>query len=379
MLELALALVANITGMYLLGILTWYSLKAFPFRNKENSYLYLLFAASFVELATHLATTVVQYFDFFGNQILGTVMYSFVFTINAVYLLAWVLYLNRRLGKETVHDAAYKKRVAVLTAPIILLLGLSILNMFVPVYFSYYDFDYQRKGWYYLTLLIPIGYLIYGIYLFLRTKQRKKLYQELPFVSFILPVVAAHVLESIFINLCVIPLANTIALVILVLTIAGQNASIDPLSSLFTRSELFKYLDDDDPALPAPGTQRMGIMIRLEYLRDISKQHGHKTGDLAVSDLGFLLRSNLPASAAAFRYSDDTFIVLLENSMEDEARSVISKLKSELLKYNQNTATIYELHTSYGISAFEHNDTADRFIDRMEKRMYANQQGKIQK
>ncbi len=376
MLVLALALLANLTGMYLLGILVWYSIQTLPFRKKENSYLYLLFAASFVELATHLITTVIEYYDFFGIQRLGIVMYSFVFTINAVYILAWVLYLNARLGQNSVRDAGYRRKAAVLTAPVFLLLGLSVINMFVPVYFTYYDFQYQRKIWYYLTLLIPVAYMIYGIVLFLRTKQRKKLYQELPFVSFILPVVVAHVLESLFIQLCVIPLANTMALVILVLMNAKQNASVDPVSGVYTKSELYRWVDDGLVS-SASGAQRQGIMIRLEYLKSINNQQGHKTGDLAISDLGFLIRSNLPDSAVAFHYSDDTFIILLDSIQEDAARSVISRMKAELLKFNQKTATVYELHISYGISAFEGNDTVDRFIDRLEKRLDVNRKGKI--
>ncbi|MDO4634248.1 MAG: GGDEF domain-containing protein [Eubacteriales bacterium] len=377
MLELSLALVANLTGMYILGILTTYSMQTFSFRNKGNSYLYVLFGASFVELATHLITTVVQYYDFFGSQRLGIVMYSFVFTINAVYILAWVLYLNERLGKETVHDAAYRRRLLILTAPVFLLLGLSIANMFVPIYFSYHDFHYQRKGWYYLTLIIPVCYMIYGFVLFLRTNQRKKLYQELPFVAFILPVVLAHVLESLFIHLCVIPLANTLSLVILVLMNAKQNAAVDPLSGVYTKSELYRYFDEK--VQHASTRNLRGIMIRLEYLKNINAEHGHKTGDMAISDMGFLIRSNLPNGAVAFHYADNEFLVLLEQMQEDEVRSVISKIKAELLQFNQKTATVYELHISYGIAALEENDTIDRFIDRMENRLYRNKQGKVQK
>ncbi|MDO4623454.1 MAG: diguanylate cyclase [Eubacteriales bacterium] len=376
MLELLLALVANLTGIYILGILTWYSVQTFSTRTKENRYLYVLFGASFVELATHLVTTVVQYYNFFDQQRLGIVMYSFVFTINAVYILAWVLYLNERLGKETAHDAVYIRQLMLLTAPVILLLVLSIINMFVPVYFSYYNMEYVRKPGYYLTLIIPICYLIYGIILFFRAKQKKKLYQELPFVSFILPVVTAHVLESLFIHLCVIPLANTLVLVILVLMNAKQNAAVDPLSGVYTKSEMFRYLDDEKVQNFAD-RKLMGIMIRLEYLKDIQTKYGHRVGDQAVSDLGFLIRSNIPNTSVAFHYADDAFIVLLEHMQEDKMRSVISRLKAELLQFNQKTATVYELHISYGSSVFRENDTVDRFIDRMEKRLIENKKGKM--
>ncbi len=377
MLELALALVANITGMYLLGILVWYTKQTFSSRNRENRYLYVLFGASFVELATHLVTTVVQYYNFWGIRRLGIVMYSFVFTINAVYVLAWLIYLRERLGKETSHDRGYVRRLLILTAPVILLLFLSIANMFVPIYFSYYDMHYVRKIWYYLTLIIPICYLVYGIILFFRSKQREKLYQELPFVSFVLPIVVAHILESFFIHLCVIPLSNTIALVILVLMNAKQNAAVDPLSGVYTKSEMYRYFDDRS-SQNKPFGRMTGIMIRLEYLQSIYSRVGHKTGDLAISDIGYMIRSNIPNTAVAYHYSDDTFIVLQEKAEEKDALRVISRLKAELLKFNQNTATMYELHISYGISGFEENDTADRFIDRMSQRLQRNKLGKTQ-
>ncbi len=375
MLELSLALVANLTGMYLLGILVWYTLKTFPVKYRETGLLHLLFTASFVELATHLVTTTVQYYNFFDNQRLGIVMYSFVFTINAVYILAWVLYLNERLGKDSVHDFAYTRRLLLLSSPIFLLLILSILNMFIPIYFSFYDFNYERKIWYYLTLLIPVCYLIYGIVLYFRTNQRKKLYQELPFVALIMPIVIAHILESLFIHLCVVPLSNTIALVILVLMNAKQNAAVDTLSGVYTKSEMYHRLVDDSSS-GNHGCAMTGIMIRLEYLKTINDTYGHKTGDQAISDLGFLIRSNLPSGAVAFRSSDDEFVVLLQNINEDEARYTVSKLKAELLKFNQKTATVYQLHISYGISTFEEYDTPDRFIDRMTNRLNCNQQGK---
>ncbi len=376
MIDLVLALVANLTGVYILGILVWYSRRTFPSRNRETGYLYLLFAASFVELMTHLITTTVQYYHFFDNRRLGIVMYSFVFTINAVYILVWVLYLNQRLGKEAVHDAAYRKRVLLLASPVLLLLVLSIINMFVPIYFSYFDFKYVRKPGYYLTLIIPVCYLIYGIVLFLRAQQRKKLYQELPFAAFILPVVIAHVLESFFIHLCVIPLSNTIALVILVLMNAKQNAAVDPLSGVYTKSEMYRYWDDER-IQNHYGQDLTGLLIRLEYLKSINAKYGHKMGDMAVSDMGFLIRSSIPDTATAFHYADDEFIVLLPKMQQEEARIVISGLKAKLLQYNQNTATVYELHISYGMAYLKENDSIERLIDRMEKRMNLNSQGKV--
>ncbi len=375
MLELQLALVANITGMYLLGILFWYSRRTFSRRNKGNEYLYVLFTASFIELMTHLFTTVIQYYNFFGIQTLGTIMYSFVFTINAIYILAWVLYLNERLGRDAVHDKAYYRRVMVLSGPVLLLLVLSIVNMFVPIYFSYYNMDYVRLPGYYITLLVPVGYMIYGIMLFLRSKQRKKLYQELPFVSLILPVVIAHILESLFINLCVIPLSNTITLVILVLMNAKQNSVVDPISGVYTKNEMYRYLGEKS-VREIQGEKVSGIMIRLEYLSDINAKYGYKMGTQAISDLGFLLRSNLPDGAIAYHIADDRFIVILEGMKEDEVRGVVGKLKAMILHFNQETATTYELHISYGIGFLKENDTFDRFIDRMEKRLNSNHDGK---
>ncbi len=367
-LELALALTTNGAGIVLLGLLFQYSLKVFSIHNSRNLYLYFLFGISLIELLTHLFTTVIQYYGFFGNVRLGIILYSLVFVVNSIFLIAWILYLNDHMRRFIEIDASYRWKRRLLSIPVGVLLSISLINMVTPVIFSYDGVDYIRLPAYYLTLLIPIGYLLYGFFLFAKSKHRRRIYQQLPFISMLLPIVLAHVLESKFINLCCIPLANTITLTLLVLTNVNHRSSIDAMTGLYSRQELYHVMDGAVLGKP----KLVGIMMDLDHFKQINDNFGHLVGDDALVDFSHILKASIGARAAGFRYAGDEFIVLITNSDPADAENRMAQFYEKLAHFNATSGNVYQLEVSYGITAFEEGDDVNSFIARMDKKMYEN-------
>lgn len=367
--ELQLGVTTNIIALFLLMIITIYCFRTIPIKNKKNRSFYLLFGMSFIEVSTHLITTVIQYYNFFGNNTLGVIMYSFVFTVNCFYLIAWTIYLIQKLKNKHILKGRYFKNAIILSIPVILLLVLSIVNMFTPVFFSFINFVYERKVLYNLNTIIPICYLLYAILLFIKANNKKRVYLEIPFVELLLPVVVAHILEELILGLCVIPLGNVVTLMILVFNNMQENLSVDKLTGLYTRKELFDYLegivDSKDKR-----KRIMGIMLDLNDFKAINDNYGHLVGDDALMNFGHIVRNSIPHHASGFRYAGDEFIIIVKSSDENEADNIAKKVSDNLLKANEKGDKKYKLSAACGSAVLEENETITDFIERMDQGMY---------
>ncbi len=375
-LEFSLGMTTNLIGLFLLVMIFHFSYKTFSINNRSNRFFYLLMLVSGMEMITHLVICVMQYitnYGFWGIDEVGVVAYSIVFTVNSLYLYVWVLYLIDKFKYTSATVVGYRKKVILATLPIVVLFVLSIVNMFVPVFISFKGGIYDRKVLYDLNLLVPIAYLLVGGFKFLKSDRKRRTYQEIPFCQLLLPIVLAHVLEFFFIGLCVIPIGNTIAIFLLVLNNVKLNSSVDGLTELYTRRELYNYLESVI-GLKRHNKKIIGIIFDLDRFKQINDTYGHQVGDDALSDFGFILKSSIPNNAIAYRYAGDEFIVIASLAKQEEAQQIVEGVYTELERFNANGGRVYKLHTSYGISTLEENDTVSEFIERMDLKMYENKQ-----
>ncbi len=370
--ELILALTTNGIGMFILGILIVYALRTFSIRNTDYRYLYLLLGLSFIEMADHLVTTVLQYYDFLGSNTLGRILYSMVFVLQNMYLLGWILYIQAHFVRINKKTRLVRKKVILSSIPVFILLALSFINMVYPVFCSFIDFKYERHPAYYLTLLVPVVYMVVGIVFWALSGRRRRIYQQLPFVYLLMPIVIAHLLEWHFYRLCIVPLGDMIALIILILVNVKEYASVDGMTGLYTRRELYHYLDNiHDRNINVSLT---GIMLDLNHFKQINDTYGHMTGDDALSDFGHLLRTHLPAGAIGYRYAGDEFVVLMQGTDEKKAEAFISDFKEKLAAFNQRKDNVYTLESSYGTAVWHKGDIANTFLERMDESMYKDKQ-----
>lgn len=372
-LEFYLGLTTNTIAMFIFAIALIYALRTVLLANKINRSFYMLFAMSFLEICTHFFTIVAQYHGFWGSQQLGVFMYSFVYTVNCFYLIAWIFFLNRRLREKYSVDSTYWKRTFFLSVPVVLLLVISIINMFTPVIFSYENFDYERMPAYTLTWLIPVVYLLYGLYLFYRSSSKRKVYLEVPFVELIIPVVIAHFVETYTEIACVVPLGNVIVLLIMLLNSTQHNLAFDKLTGLYTKAEMLEYLESLGN-LPKQKAKIEGILLDLNKFKAINDTYGHLVGDEALRDFGRIVCASLPYSAAGFRYAGDEFVILLNAATKGEAEQLVEKINANLASLNASGSRKYELSASYGIGVWEPSESIGEFIEKLDVRMYAQKQ-----
>jgi len=112
-------------------------------------------------------------------------------------------------------------------------------------------------------------------------------------------------------------------------------------------------------------------MIDVDYFKSINDTYGHSTGDEALIDVARVIIFSKPDKAIATRFAGDEFILLVNNTNDDEMRKIIESIRGELKYFNETENRPYKLSLSLGYTLFDlDKDTTDTFFKRMDDNMY---------
>ncbi|MCR5669543.1 MAG: GGDEF domain-containing protein, partial [Butyrivibrio sp.] len=143
---------------------------------------------------------------------------------------------------------------------------------------------------------------------------------------------------------------------------------IDTLTGLYNRAYLDYQLEN---GMKIPGKYHGGIMIDVDYFKQINDTYGHSVGDEALIDVARIITLAKPDKAIATRFAGDEFIILLADTSEKELESVLKSFKDELKLFNETEQRLYKLSLSMGYSIFEPGkDSVDDFLKHMDDKMY---------
>lgn len=84
-------------------------------------------------------------------------------------------------------------------------------------------------------------------------------------------------------------------------------------------------------------------------MKHINDSLGHTYGDKLLIQMGNLLKNQLYSEIIA-RYGGDEFVVLIENTTEKDVKTIFSKIRCAIDKYNQSNPILpIELSIRMGI------------------------------
>lgn len=135
-----------------------------------------------------------------------------------------------------------------------------------------------------------------------------------------------------------------------------ESAITDSLTGLYNR----RYLKQVFPKLLAQSQREnyhlSGLMLDIDYFKDINDNHGHLAGDQCLSHISKLLKDSSRASDYVFRMGGEEFLIL---SISDTpqggellAEKIRKKLEQQPVSYKQITI---KMTTSIGVSLTENN------------------------
>ena len=296
--------------------------------------------------------------NIFGN--------TYCFITNPVFTLGWCMYIEFRLYNSFARAKRIYKYVAI---PAILMVLVTFINLFIPIIF-YIDENniYHRLPFSYAYYVVEFGYIVYSIVVVRRYEARYGKLRFFPVYVMLGPAFLGCVIQALFYGVSTIWVSLSVGLTAIYMAMQNEFSYTDTLTGLFNRAYLDYlmeiYTKDSDSKLG-------GIMIDVDYFKEINDTFGHHVGDEALKDVARVIRLAKPDKAQAIRFAGDEFIILLKKSSEESIHQVIENIREELYVFNENEGRQYELSLSIGYTLYDaEKDNSDSFFKKMDDNMY---------
>jgi len=154
----------------------------------------------------------------------------------------------------------------------------------------------------------------------------------------------------------------------------------DPLTGLFNRRYMEETLEREIYRAARNKKQFSVVMVDIDHFKTVNDLHGHAAGDLVLTELAALLRSQMRGGDIPCRYGgDELTLVLLESSLEDTVawcRGLKEKIKK--LKLGYLGREIGPIGLSLGVSVYPANGPkVDDLLQAADDALYrAKQEGR---
>ncbi len=112
----------------------------------------------------------------------------------------------------------------------------------------------------------------------------------------------------------------------------------------------------------------------VDNLKMVNDTFGHLEGDAMIIDVCRIIMSELHPDDVIFRYGGDEFMILFENSCEQEAEKICARIAQRFEALNRSKQKPYLIGASFGILSYKSkmNLSLEQIIEIVDKDMYLN-------
>ena len=111
------------------------------------------------------------------------------------------------------------------------------------------------------------------------------------------------------------------------------------------------------------------VMFDIDHFKAINDRHGHLVGDQILIELALRLRGHLRAIDVLARWGGEEFVVLLPHNNVEAAARLAEKLR--LATMTQPFPIAETITTSFGVAAYQPDETLDDWFTRVDNALYA--------
>ncbi len=140
------------------------------------------------------------------------------------------------------------------------------------------------------------------------------------------------------------------------LTALRSLSLIDGLTDLYNRRG-FNDLGEQYLKLAGRSSRSASLIyLDIDRFKTINDTLGHHVGDRALLSLADTLRDTFRRSDIIARMSGDEFAVLAFETSEDNAETLVERLRAELTEVNETTRERFQLSVSIGLARYDGDD-----------------------
>ena len=158
------------------------------------------------------------------------------------------------------------------------------------------------------------------------------------------------------------------------ISILDNLISIDPLTQMNNRTQMYKYLTLK-MRNEEPGMSLFLMIIDVDKFKGINDTYGHIEGDRALVKISDAIKNACQGPRNRFfvsRYGGDEFIVVAEMAYKAEAVWLADQIKNNVRRAAEEGNQKYNLSVSIGIAQYDYNSpiTIPAFIARADSDLY---------
>jgi diguanylate cyclase (GGDEF)-like protein len=235
------------------------------------------------------------------------------------------------------------------------------------------------NGKFYLVLIIvPFAYMIASsIKAFIRAFSRdgyadRNIYLMIGF--FPLAPIILGALQAVYWRIPFLCYGAVAAVYYIYISILDNLISIDPLTQMNNRTQMYKYLTLK-MRNEEPGMSLFLMIIDVDKFKGINDTYGHIEGDRALVKISDAIKNACQGPRNRFfvsRYGGDEFIVVAEMAYKAEAVWLADQIKNNVRRAAEEGDQKYNLSVSIGIAQYDYNSpiTIPAFIARADSDLY---------
>lgn len=357
----------NILSLFILSMLIFHCYVKLDRRKLSNKIFLDTSCVIFLIISIEIITVLINgssHINICINKLFSTLF----FLISPIPLYMWDKYLYiqiEKIKKINILKVKYFK------IPLFINTVLLIINLKFNIIFSIDKNNFfQNEKFSIIPFLIGTFYYI-SIYIFL-VKHKHTIPNDIYiFISimYIFPFTAS-VLELFIPELLLTWGSVTTVLIFSYILLQQELFETDPLTGAFNRNFFNSFVSKTNKF--TMNLSKLGaINIDLDEFKSINDTYGHKVGDDVLKNFVLLLNKAFKKKSKIIRMGGDEFIIIIENTSNEEIISHIRFLNIITEVYNSVNKYPIKFSYSYCIYSNDFNDIYD-FFDHIDNKMYQN-------
>ena len=287
--------------------------------------------------------------------------------MNALLLCAitglWFVYVEISQGEQYI--SSFRTRMYTLAAAILDPIVMLALLLIVPG--SIVTEDKEMTPLYYILFLsVPAMYICVSAVRSIRRAFRKENYavRKQYLICAIYPVILTifGIWQTLWLAAPIFCFGCAIMMLYVYIISLNDQVSIDELTRLNNRTQLKRFVASEALKQNTDRMTHFVLMIDLNKFKQINDQHGHVEGDNALKRTADALKlscADNPFRTFIARYGGDEFIIIAKTDKEDLIKELCSRIKSTLIRLNDEAGAKYELSACIGYACY--NGELDTF------------------
>jgi diguanylate cyclase (GGDEF)-like protein len=149
-------------------------------------------------------------------------------------------------------------------------------------------------------------------------------------------------------------------------------AELDELTGSFNRRYIMRMLDDEIARAQRSQVPCSIALIDLDWFKRINDAYGHPTGDEVLRTFAITVFANIRNLDRFGRYGGEEFLLVLPDTPNDAAARILDRLRAIIADLDWSAFSPgMQVTISAGVATLRPVETADTFLARADKALYA--------